>query len=132
MISKGKLEAIEILYGFAREILIIVRVYKFRTFMPHLWRKSVQLLLIYATYMAIFSIFMFFKNSARKNMVNFATFSPHMCSSCTFFRHFLSISRTNVRKKLKMAHYFRRGVIVPKIKKKNSFKYKNFFTRCKY
>jgi hypothetical protein len=77
--------------------------------MPHLWRKNVQLLHIHATYTAIFSIFMFFKNSARKNMVNFATFSPHMCSSCTFFRHFLSISRTNVRKKLKIAHYFRRG-----------------------
>jgi hypothetical protein len=43
----GKLEAIEILHDFAREILIIVRVYKFRTFMPYLWRKNVQLLHIH-------------------------------------------------------------------------------------
>jgi hypothetical protein len=36
----GKLEAIEILHDFAREIPIIVKVYKFHTFMPHMWLSS--------------------------------------------------------------------------------------------
>ena len=54
LVSVRKLQAIEISYDFARGILIIVRMYKFRTFV------------------AIFCIFfMFFKNSARKNMINF-------------------------------------------------------------